>query len=285
MRTQNYRDLDVASFLRDIGMRKVRAHSSTGWVGFCCPFHDDRNPSAGMNMQKTTWTCHVCQIRGNAATLLAMLKGISTRQAHHRLIARDYHREVEEPPTYERRTQRQTTGTTREIHEQSWRAAELVMSGMRYCEIRSTLVNEYKISRATAERRLRVVHAFLKGGNEATLGARERRAWSSSSLDFKSSSCTGSSASNPMNTNLRVKLDLTVAAPARGPAGGRRSWQHPLFGDVSAAPPPCGGPSLDEVFRGQEPWRQEPTTFGFVFDPQTWRWTAPRDGAANERGP
>lgn len=80
-RTQTYGQLDVPQFLRDLGVRQVRAHPNSKWVSFRCPFHDDRYPSAAMHRVHTTWRCHACGLWGNAARFLSIKKGISTKQS------------------------------------------------------------------------------------------------------------------------------------------------------------------------------------------------------------
>jgi hypothetical protein len=89
---------------------------------------------------------------------------------------------------------------------------------------------------------------------------------------------------------LAVAVARTVAAfgktylpvgsrPSLKRQSARRWWAHPLFGDYSGRPPPGIHPrrarrmrSLDEVCRGREPGLQQPTAFGFVFDPVAWKW-------------
>jgi CHC2 zinc finger len=169
-RSQTYEGLDVASFLRDVGVRRVRV--SGDWVTFRCPFHDDRNPSAGMHRTRTTWRCHACGVGGNAAVFLGMLKKVSTRQAHARLVARRYHDEVPEATGYVRKEPGRASGATAEIHEQLGKATELLRRGASYAETVRALKELFGISESTAKRRIRAARAW-SAGDMRKLGARE----------------------------------------------------------------------------------------------------------------
>lgn len=46
------------------------------WVPVKCPFHDDRSASASVNVEKGAFTCHACEMRGDAAKLVQLHEGL-----------------------------------------------------------------------------------------------------------------------------------------------------------------------------------------------------------------
>jgi hypothetical protein len=160
-RTQTYGNLDVPQFLRDVGIRGV-GDTGGDWIYFRCPFHHDLHPSASMHRVRTTWTCHVCHCWGNAARLLSMLKDISTRQAYHRIMARTYDAQVDEPPSgYRRKTVDRASGSLRDMRIQTEHAIELLQKGARYNRAKDALMALYGISESTAKRRLKAATQYL----------------------------------------------------------------------------------------------------------------------------
>lgn len=41
----------------------------------CCPFHEDANPSCGINLEKKVFNCFSCQTKGNVLDFFAMMEG------------------------------------------------------------------------------------------------------------------------------------------------------------------------------------------------------------------
>src|SRR5205823_872427 len=139
----SYDNLDVASFLRDVGMKRMRARG--GEVAFCCPFHDDRVPSASMNRDTTEWYCHAGCGSGNAATFLARLVDCDTRQATWRLVKRSYRAEVPMGCCYQRKTTR-TSGSFRDLEPEIEKALDLLGRGVGPTQVARTLVELFRIS-------------------------------------------------------------------------------------------------------------------------------------------
>lgn len=46
-----------------------------------CPFHEDKNPSFSVNLNKQVFYCYGCQVGGNAITFLSLIEKISTKEA------------------------------------------------------------------------------------------------------------------------------------------------------------------------------------------------------------
>lgn len=62
-------------------------NSLKGEVKVICPFHNDTNPSATVNLDKRLFHCWVCgdEASGNEAQVMAKLEGITEREAYNRL--------------------------------------------------------------------------------------------------------------------------------------------------------------------------------------------------------
>lgn len=80
---QEYRNLalsqlDIERFFAEQGveLRPLNANERR----FLCPFHEDRNPSANVNLNDKTWFCHACQIGGSPIDFLQR-KGMSYKEA------------------------------------------------------------------------------------------------------------------------------------------------------------------------------------------------------------
>jgi 5S rRNA maturation endonuclease (ribonuclease M5) len=59
----------ITPVLDDLGI----IHGDVGWNGeiaFCCVIHNDRNPSASINVEKGAWYCHGCLEHGNLRQLI-----------------------------------------------------------------------------------------------------------------------------------------------------------------------------------------------------------------------
>lgn len=55
--------------------------SGNGWVRMRCPFHEDRTPSASVNLDLNGFVCHSCSRRGDGLKLLQSELGLSFREA------------------------------------------------------------------------------------------------------------------------------------------------------------------------------------------------------------
>lgn len=54
---------------------------SKRFISVACPFHDDRDPSCWIDIERNLWGCHACAIRGDVINLYARLKGITNSAA------------------------------------------------------------------------------------------------------------------------------------------------------------------------------------------------------------
>lgn len=73
-------DWDIVEVLRRFGLEgEVRGGS--GWVEIRCPFHDDRNKSAGVHAGRNIFRCHACDAKGNPVTLVKQQRGGSWAEA------------------------------------------------------------------------------------------------------------------------------------------------------------------------------------------------------------
>lgn len=77
-RTRALESLDIERFFAEQGV-ELRALNETE-RRFLCPFHDDHNPSANVNVREKTWFCHACQIGGSPIDFLQR-KGMSFKEA------------------------------------------------------------------------------------------------------------------------------------------------------------------------------------------------------------
>lgn len=52
-----------------------------GWQAVRCGFHDDRSPSASVNLDTERFTCHACGISGDVVDIVSEVEGISIGEA------------------------------------------------------------------------------------------------------------------------------------------------------------------------------------------------------------
>lgn len=55
--------------------------SATGWRTIQCPFHNDRHPSARINIAKDGFWCPVCGISADPIKLIELREGLNFREA------------------------------------------------------------------------------------------------------------------------------------------------------------------------------------------------------------
>lgn len=55
--------------------------SLVGWRPVKCPFHDDRNASASVNLNLGGFRCHACGIHGDAIKLIQEREGLGFKDA------------------------------------------------------------------------------------------------------------------------------------------------------------------------------------------------------------
>lgn len=62
-----------------LGLKGKRTNREKGL--WCCPFHEDRNPSMACYEESNRFYCFSCHARGDAADLYARVRGLPIRQA------------------------------------------------------------------------------------------------------------------------------------------------------------------------------------------------------------
>ena len=70
--------LTLLDLLREDG---IKLHGSGDELDFLCPFHEDKTPSARVNLQKDVYFCHACGSKGNAVTYLKEARRMTGREA------------------------------------------------------------------------------------------------------------------------------------------------------------------------------------------------------------
>lgn len=74
--------LDLAQTLTKLHTRDER------WFHGCCPWHQDREPSFWVDVERGTWGCYACKAAGDVVNLWALARGISTKAAISELARR-----------------------------------------------------------------------------------------------------------------------------------------------------------------------------------------------------
>lgn len=60
----------------------VPTRNWSGWQALKCPFHEDRDPSASVNLAAGRFTCHGCKVKGDVIDLAKIVIGSAdTRRA------------------------------------------------------------------------------------------------------------------------------------------------------------------------------------------------------------
>jgi hypothetical protein len=68
--------LDLAEKLAGPGVRRGRE------IAFCCPLHDDHDPSLRVDPDKGVWFCDPCLVGGDVVELARLAWGYDQRDAH-----------------------------------------------------------------------------------------------------------------------------------------------------------------------------------------------------------
>lgn len=74
---------DLEKLIRDLGFSKIRivnSHNDTN-IMFCCPWHGESNPSAGISANKEYGACYACGQGFTLLSLVAYMKDMSLRKA------------------------------------------------------------------------------------------------------------------------------------------------------------------------------------------------------------
>lgn len=69
---------DIAAVLEAHGATVPRR---SGWVPIKCPYHDDRNASASVHLDKQAFKCHSCDVKGDSYSLIQHHEGCDFKQA------------------------------------------------------------------------------------------------------------------------------------------------------------------------------------------------------------
>src|SRR5918994_1177693 len=96
--------LDLAERLAGPGVRRGRE------IAFCCPLHDDHDPSLRVDPHKGVWYCDPCLLGGDVVELYRLAQGYDQREAHTAaaMLLMEFGHEVPEPPSaYFRKQERQ----------------------------------------------------------------------------------------------------------------------------------------------------------------------------------
>jgi DNA primase len=59
----------------------ARVPDRTGWVSIKCPFHNDAQASAAVNLRDQVFDCFVCDIYGDVYTIIMHQEGIKFKDA------------------------------------------------------------------------------------------------------------------------------------------------------------------------------------------------------------
>lgn len=72
--------LDIQAVLTYYGAELSRI-SERGWRTIRCPFHQDRHPSARINLPLNSFWCPVCGVKGDAIGIVMEREGLEFRDA------------------------------------------------------------------------------------------------------------------------------------------------------------------------------------------------------------
>lgn len=76
--------INIVEILEDYGLNpKV---SSTKNANFCCPFHNEKNPSCGMKVTTGLWKCFGCGLSGNLVSFVAEIEQITLEDAEKKIV-------------------------------------------------------------------------------------------------------------------------------------------------------------------------------------------------------
>ena len=70
--------LTLEQLLREDG---IKMHGSGNELDFLCPFHEDKTPSARVNIEKNLYFCHGCGAKGNSVSYLKEARNMTGREA------------------------------------------------------------------------------------------------------------------------------------------------------------------------------------------------------------
>lgn len=77
---RDHTNWNIVEVLRHLGYDGPGA-TSGGWTEVRCPFHRDRNKSAGVHLGKNAFKCHACEAKGNSVTLTMQQLSVSEQDA------------------------------------------------------------------------------------------------------------------------------------------------------------------------------------------------------------
>lgn len=69
-------EIDVLDYLQRKGLSRIRMNGRNAMA--CCPFHDDRDPSFGVNIDTGEYNCFGCGVKGPFASLVKRLDRFDT---------------------------------------------------------------------------------------------------------------------------------------------------------------------------------------------------------------
>jgi len=72
-----------AAYTERLGPPKSRSGKQ---LGYCCPFHGDKNPSFSVEKESGLWNCYAGCGSGNYITFISKLDGISTKEVYTRIL-------------------------------------------------------------------------------------------------------------------------------------------------------------------------------------------------------
>jgi len=72
--------LDFENFYNEQLPRPIK-RTGKDWETVHCPFHEDKDPSLGINMVHGGFKCHGCDAKGDVFSFFMKLKGIGFKQA------------------------------------------------------------------------------------------------------------------------------------------------------------------------------------------------------------
>lgn len=72
---------DILRVFQAVGYEVPLSPRESGWTKIRCPLHDDRTPSASVNIEINRWQCFTCSLNEDSFDVLMRERGISLGQA------------------------------------------------------------------------------------------------------------------------------------------------------------------------------------------------------------
>lgn len=69
----------VIELLQQKGCNRIKTRDEE--LTCCCPFHEDENPSFGINLTSGAYKCFACDEKGSIVNFIAKMKNISNKEA------------------------------------------------------------------------------------------------------------------------------------------------------------------------------------------------------------